>query len=75
MKADKRTTASTDGERTNGLERRHFLRNIGLGAAGAAAVPLAAAVPALAKETPEERVKARYRETEHVKAFYRTNRY
>jgi hypothetical protein len=28
-----------------------------------------------AKETPAEREAARYRETDHVKAFYRTNRY
>lgn len=60
----------------SGLERRDFLRALGTGAAGAAvAAPLLAAGPAQAKETEAERKKARYRETEHVKAYYRTNRY
>jgi len=62
--------------RKAGVERRDFLRNLGLGAAGVAAVPLAvAAGPAEAKESAEERVKARYQETDHVKTYYRTNRY
>lgn len=66
---------SAEKEAKSGIERRNFLRTVGLGAAGAAAIPLVAAAPAEAKESPEERVKARYRETEHVKTFYRTNRY
>jgi hypothetical protein len=56
-----------------GLERRDFLRVMGMGAAGAAAVvPLLAAGPAKAVE---ERVKQRYRETDHVKKYYQTNRF
>ena len=31
--------------------------------------------PVMAQQTGDERTKARYRETEHVAAFYRTNRY
>jgi hypothetical protein len=59
-----------------GLERRDFLRVMGMGAAGAAAVvPLLAAGPAEAVETAEERVKQRYRETDHVKKYYQTNRF
>ena len=59
-----------------GLERRDFLRVMGMGAAGAAAVvPLLAAGPAKAVETAEERVKQRYRETDHVKKYYQTNRF
>lgn len=54
-------------------ERRGFLKALGLGL-GAAAAPLATA-PAEAKEDAATARKARYRETEHVKAFYRTNRY
>jgi hypothetical protein len=47
-----------------------------MGAAGAAAVvPLLAAGPAKAVETAEERVKQRYRETDHVKKYYQTNRF
>ncbi|WP_119680212.1 twin-arginine translocation signal domain-containing protein [Indioceanicola profundi] len=56
--------------------RRDVLKAIGLGAAGAAAAaPLVVAGPAVAKETAEEQVKARYQETDHVKTYYRTNRY
>jgi hypothetical protein len=29
----------------------------------------------VAAESAAERIKARYKETDHVKAFYRTNRY
>jgi len=55
--------------------RREFLRTIGAGAglAAAAAVPLA--TEAAAAETDAEKKKARYRETDHVKTFYRVNRY
>jgi hypothetical protein len=55
-------------------ERRGLLKALGLGL-GAAAAPLAVAGPAVAKEDAATARKARYRETEHVKAFYRTNRY
>jgi hypothetical protein len=59
-----------------GLERRDFLRVMGAGAAGAAAaVPLLAAGPAEAVETADQRVKQRYRETDHVKKYYETNRF
>lgn len=57
------------------LERRDFLRGLGVAAGGAAAA--AAAVPAGAAEpaeTSQERTKKRYRESEHVKRFYALNR-
>jgi hypothetical protein len=55
--------------------RREFLRVLGVGAtAAAAATPLA--TPAKADtENNDEKRKARYKETDHVKAFYRVNRY
>ncbi|MFB9969262.1 twin-arginine translocation signal domain-containing protein [Pseudoroseomonas cervicalis] len=61
-------------------ERRGFLKALGLagGAAAAAAAPAVAQTasqPRPRKETEAEKVAARYRETDHVKAFYRTNRY
>jgi hypothetical protein len=58
------------------LARRQFLRTLGAGATAVAAAsgPLAGAVQA-DTETNDEKRKARYRETEHVKAFYRVNRY
>ena len=57
------------------LGRREFLRTIGAGAglAATAAVPLA--TPAAAAESDADKKKTRYRETDHVKAFYRTNGY
>ena len=54
--------------------RRDFLRAIGAGASVAAIAPLAS--PAKAdSESNEEKRKTRYRETDHVKEFYRVNRY
>ena len=69
-------------------ERRGFLKALGLGA-GAAVAATASAQAAMppgwdrndtvrgtpnAKENQAERVKARYRETPHIAAFYHTNR-
>jgi hypothetical protein len=58
------------------LGRREFLRTLGAGAtvAAAGAGPLAGEARA-DTETNDEKRKARYRETEHVKAYYRVNRY
>ena len=55
------------------LERRRFLRGLGLTAGGVVAVPAAAQAQERV-ETPEEQVKERYQETEHVKRFYALNR-
>jgi hypothetical protein len=56
--------------------RRDFLRTLGAGAGVAvtAAGPLAEQAAA-DSETNDEKRKARYKETEHVKAYYRVNRY
>ena len=56
-----------------GIDRRDLLKGLGLGAAGAAAVAVAPAAVEAA-ETPQEQVKQRYSETEHVKRFYALNR-
>ncbi len=56
-----------------GVGRRDFLRVLGAGAAVAAA-PLADEARA-DTETNEEKRKARYKETDHVKAYYRVNSY
>ncbi len=57
--------------------RRHFLRLLGTGT-GAALVatggPLAGTAAADTESNDEKR-KARYRETDEVKTFYRVNRY
>ena len=56
------------------LGRRQFLRALGVGAAVTAAAPLATEAMA-DTETNDEKRKARYKETEHVKTYYRVNRY
>jgi hypothetical protein len=57
------------------VARRDFLRVLGAGAGVAAtAAPLATMAKADTENNDEKR-KARYKETDHVKAFYRVNRY
>ena len=56
------------------LKRRRFLFTLGLGSAGAA-ISAAASVSAVADTTvapTEESPDGRYRETEHVRDYYRT---
>jgi len=76
MKAGTRKTGGqvmkTVGKAT--LGRRQFLRTLGVGVAVTAAAPLATKAVA-DSETNEEKRKSRYRESEHVKTFYRVNRY
>ncbi len=59
------------------MDRRNFLRGVGgvsTVAVAAVASPLAAP-DAQAYDPGADENKARYRETEHVKAFYKTNGY
>jgi hypothetical protein len=68
----------SQGTKDKELGRRAFLRAMGSGTAGAATVIVAATVAAPSADAAEnaaERKKKRYQETDHVKAFYRTNRY
>jgi len=57
------------------VDRRGFLKGLGTGAAGAASIAAGTATPAEATETAAEKKKPRYKETEHVKKYYATNRY
>ena len=59
------------------MDRRSFLRNLG-GASTVAAAAVAspiAATEANAYDPGPDETKGRYRESDHVKAFYRTNGY
>jgi hypothetical protein len=56
------------------VDRRAFLRTIGVGAGAAATAPLATAAKADSENNDDKR-KARYKETDHVRTFYRVNRY
>lgn len=67
-------STSDKDAREGGMDRRSFFR-AGTGAAVAAAAVVAPQSEAAATENQSERVKARYRETDHVKTFYRVNRY
>jgi hypothetical protein len=64
-----------DEQSTKSLDRRSFFRGLGGVAAVAGAAAATGVEPAAAQQKPDERRKARYRESEHVKNFYRTNRY
>jgi hypothetical protein len=55
--------------------RRDFLRAIGVGAGVAATAAAPLATEAAATESDSDKKKARYKETDHVKSFYRVNRY
>jgi len=65
-----------DKKKKTKVGRREFLRAMGAGAglAAVAAAPLAAGAKADTENNDEKR-KARYKETDHVKTFYRVNRY
>jgi hypothetical protein len=56
------------------VDRRSFFR-AGGGVAMAAAAAVLPTQEAEATESQAERTKARYSETDHVKTFYRVNRY
>jgi hypothetical protein len=57
------------------VSRRRFLLGAGAGATAVAAAQVGGARQAEAYDPGPEETKARYRETDHVKAFYRTNGY
>ncbi len=62
----------------SGVDRRGFLKTLGGGAAGAATIAVAGGAvttSAEAAESPADRKKKRYKESDHVKSFYRVNRY
>jgi GH24 family phage-related lysozyme (muramidase) len=65
-----------DGKKTT-VGRRVFLRKVGIGTVGAGATLATPLITAARSdsETDDEKRKARYKETDHVKAYYRVNRY
>ncbi|MCK1636533.1 MULTISPECIES: hypothetical protein [unclassified Bradyrhizobium] len=65
---------SDNKSRATVVDRRSLFLMGGSAVAAAAVVPLAGS-EAAADESQAERVKARYKESDHVKNFYRVNRY
>jgi hypothetical protein len=56
--------------------RRDFLRAMGAGAGVAVATAVPLATPAVAdSETNDDKRKARYQETDHIRKYYAVNRY
>ena len=55
--------------------RRDFLRTLGAGAAVSATAPLAGEAEAAGNASAADMRKARYRESDEVKTYYRVNRY
>ena len=64
-----------DKTKAKSVDRRGFLRSVGGASVAGAAIAVGTAAPAAATESDADKKKARYRETDHVKWFYRTNRY
>ena len=68
----------TNERETKTVDRRNFLKVLGSGA-GATTLAVAGSVvapaPAEAVESAADKKKKRYQETDHVRAYYRTNRY
>lgn len=60
-------------DKSPAVDRRSFFKALGAGAT-LAATP-AMVTPAAAVDPGKDETKARYRESEHVKDFYRVNRY
>ena len=74
---DKRS-APVERPLQSAVDRRNFLKTLGAGA-GATSLAVAGAVvapaEAAAAESAADKKKKRYQETDHVRAYYRTNRY
>jgi hypothetical protein len=66
-------TTMSQKSKEAGLDRRNFFKALGAGAT--VAVAPVAVTPAAAVDPGKEETKARYRESDHVKDFYRVNRY
>jgi hypothetical protein len=67
-------SSDSKGKSPAGVDRRRFFTMGGSAVAAVAVAPLAS-TEAVADESQAERVKARYKETDHVKNYYRVNRY
>lgn len=72
--SDRKEPAERKSQVAASVDRRRFFMMGGSAVAAAAIVPLAGG-EAEADESRAERVKARYKETDHVKNYYRVNRY
>lgn len=71
----KQTGKDTKGAKER-VDRRGFLKALGLGSAAAATAVVPGAIDeAQALNPGNDETKSRYRESDHVKKYYATNRY
>lgn len=63
----------TKNTEDKGLHRRGFLR--ALGGAAPAVVAVAASGEAVADERDAKKTKAKFKDSDHVKTYYKVNRY
>jgi hypothetical protein len=66
---------ASESKKAAGVDRRRFFLMGGSAVAAAAAAPLTGGEAAADDESRAERIKARYRQTDHVNNYYRVNRY
>jgi len=66
---------ASESKKAAGVDRRRFFLMGGSAVAAAAAVPLTGGEAAADDESRAERIKALYRQTDHVNNYYRVNRY
>jgi hypothetical protein len=64
-----------ESKKAAGVDRRRFFMMGGSAVATAAVVPLASGEAVADDESRAERLKARYKQTDHVNNYYRVNRY
>ena len=67
--------ADSKSKREASVDRRRFFTLGGSAVVAAAATPLTSGEALADNESQADRLKARYKETDHVKDFYRVNRY
>jgi hypothetical protein len=67
--------SDSKGKPEAAVDRRRFFTMGGSAVVAAAAAPLASGEALADDESQADRLKARYKETDHVKNFYRVNRY
>jgi hypothetical protein len=63
------------GSEKGKVGRREFLRTLGVGAGAAVASRSLAGSAKADTESNDDKRKARYKETDHVKTYYRVNKY
>jgi hypothetical protein len=67
--------SDSKSKREAGVDRRRFFTMGGSAVVAAASAPLTSGEALADNESQADRLKARYKETDHVKDFYRVNRY